>query len=909
MKKLLSVVALLLTFGLGASAQDVEVVDDFVDGDEYKKAWDFTQGLSDETIANLTADKSNWAENGTDGDGNVNNWKNAVKQDASKFWKANGQVIEELRDLKIDIGSNKDNSVHLATTKLRLTRKSTKLTFHPLKNGQKIKVVGRSANSTATNRGIAPVQSYIKFLPEESSPQYNGACIFLGNQVEGSEGTYTFVWQVVTEETEPVDVQFQLTPDAGIDFTLFQIDNGDAPAVEDAKPVAYLYSGSTDEDYAYLFLDGASDRFALEAINVDETTETAETLLAKLEDGKTNRFQAVVVSPTIGADNAYLPELKKLVAFMPMLNLNPNLYEALGYGKAVKTEATTLTVSDVENPNAAFEGFDVSEGLALLTEGGITGVELGDYFANDDVIAKAGETVAMHIHNAKRNAYMLLPLTIEDMLVADADIISTLIPNALQVVVDTKKDVQAVGTPVITPKQENGYTTVTITASNSKEIYYTLDGTDPTVESTVYAEPFMLTEPTTVKAFAIGDGYTDSKIAEKSIVIMVQAAAPEIAVTREAGKSTITLSSADEGVSIYFNFSGITTADNSQLYTEPIELTEPATITVLVSGGDFLPSDIVSKFIGINGIDNTNIRMDEVLHFDANQTDWFINDPEACGEETPKASAYYFWGKSAWNYYDIEHPTGEKQDVNEDGSPKYDDEGQPVMIPTYDPDPNAVREILPLNDNGWKLRSAGQVLTGELTLSFENAVGNGRANRYADEAIDFITTPTKGCITFGAKQSGEPYTASIETTKKIQAPFDVVVLCGNGNSGGAGVLEIQVSANGEEWTSLGELKMASTQRYIKRTRVSYDGSDEVFVRVAQTGGGTKAQVYDIIVLNHGEESAQYSEETMGVSEVKSDQHAKVVGIYSINGVRTQQLTRGLNIVVNADGSVRKVMSK
>ena len=388
MKKLLSVVLLLLTCAVGANAQDVEVIDDFVAGDDYKKSWDFTQGLSDETIANLAADKTNWADNGTDGDGNVNNWKNAVKQDASKFWKANGQVIEELRDLKIDIGSNKDNSVHLATTKLRLTRKSTKLTFHPLKNGQKIKVVGRSANSTATNRGIAPVQSYIKFLPEESSPQYNGACIFLGNQVEGSEGTYTFVWQVVTEETEPVDVQFQLTPEAGIDFTLFQIDNGDAPAVEDAKPVAYLYSGNTDEDLAYIYLEGASDRFALEAINVDETTETAETLLAKLEDGKTNRFQAVVVSPTIGADNAYLPELKKLVAFMPMLNLNPNLYEALGYGKAVKTEATTLTVSD--------DGKGMQEG----TEGmGLQNIRerIAPYKGQTNIVTANGKGTDIHI--------------------------------------------------------------------------------------------------------------------------------------------------------------------------------------------------------------------------------------------------------------------------------------------------------------------------------------------------------------------------------------------------------------------------------------------------------------------------------------------------------------------------------
>ena len=899
MKKLLSIMALFLMCAVGANAQDVE----------YKKTWDFTQGWSDETKADLNAD-ANWVSNRTNAEtGETTGWKDNAKMSGTLT--ANGNEIAELKGLVFGTAGLGNNGNYLLDpASFRMSRKNMEVSFPKLKNGQTITIVGRSANKDATDRGIAPKQDYIKFLTEESSPQTNNKCLFLGGNVAGSEGTYTFVWKVETESEDAVDVTFQLTPSGGIDFTLFMIDQGDAPAVKEAQPIAYLYSGALDDDYAYAYLSGDS-RFALTEINVDDTEETAETLLAKQEDGKTNRFQAVVVSPTIGADNAFLPEIKKLVAFMPMLNLNPNLYEALGYGKAVKTETNILTVADVENPNAAFEGLDITEGLALLTDGTITGVELGDYFAADDVIATAGETVAMHIHNAKRNAYMLLPLTIEDMAAADQDIIAALIPNALQVVVDTKKDVQAVGTPVITPTQENGYTTVTITAANSKKIFYTIDGTDPTEESTVYTDALTFTAPTTVKAFAIGDGYTDSKIASKDIIIMTQAAAPEIAVAREAGKSTISLSAADEGVSIYFNFNGVTKSADSQLYTEPIELTEPATITVLVEGGDFLPSDVVSKFIGIDGIDNTNIRMDEVLHFDANQTDWFINDPEASGEATPKASAYYFWGKSAWNYYDTTQELSREPVVDEEtGEQKVDPEtGELVWNITYAVDPNAVREILPLNANGWKLRSAGQVLTGELTLSFENAVGNGRTNRYAEEAIDFITIPTKGCITFGAKVSGEPYTASIETTDKLAGPFDVVVMCGNGNNGSAGQMEVQVSENGTDWTKVGDLKMAATQRYIKRTRLSYDETKEVFVRVAQTGGGTKAQVYDIIVLNHGEQSAQYSEETMGVSEVKSDQRAKVVGIYSINGVRTQQLTRGLNIVVNADGSVRKVMSK
>jgi hypothetical protein len=34
-----------------------------------------------------------------------------------------------------------------------------------------------------------------------------------------------------------------------------------------------------------------------------------------------------------------------------------------------------------------------------------------------------------------------------------------------------------------------------------------------------------------------------------------------------------------------------------------------------------------------------------------------------------------------------------------------------------------------------------------------------------------------------------------------------------------------------------------------------------------------------------------------------------MGIYNINGIRQQTLHRGLNIVVNGDGTVKKVMVK
>ena len=877
MKKVF-IFALLSMFAISMSAQE-------------KKTWNFEGGLSEETIANLKADAANWAENGSDAEGNVNNWKNSVKQSADSYWMANGVVIEELRGLLIDIGSNKDNSMHLATTKLRLTRKSTKITFPKLANGQTIKVVGRSANGTATDRGIAPVQDYLKFQAGESSSLYGGKCIFVGNQVDGSEGTYTFVWKVETEGTDSVDVQFQLTPDAGIDFTLFQIDNGDGPSVEGPQPVGYLYSGDIDSDNVYTTLDGSSS-FEMTAIDVANTTATADSL---------RKFQAVVIASSIAPTDSYVSTLKDVVAFVPTLNLNTAIYETLGYGKAVESTTGTLTVQ-TEN-ETLFEGIDTTTGIDLLPGGVITGVELGDYFANDDIIATAGDVVAMHMHNAKRNAYLLLPLSAEDLMNSDVDLVIQFLPQALQTVLDTKRDVVAVGKPVITLTQLNGSTTVSIAATNSQAIYYTIDGSEPTLESTPYTGEFTLDKAATVKAFAIADGYLNSEVVSKEVAIFVNAAAPEISLSREQGKTTITISSATEGAKLYFNFNNAQTPALSQEYKEPIVLTEPAMIYALATAEGYLNSDISGKYVGIDGIDAQTIRIDTLAHFDANQEDWFIND--ATVEGAGNASAYYFWGKNAWNYY--------SEEVDHEETVKGSD-GQDSTVIVYKPNPESLMIINPLNENGWVLKSQGQVLTGELQLKPDGGgVGNGATGRFVEEAIDYIGTITTGVITFGAKKDGEPYTGRIESTGKFAGPFDVVVFCGNGNGSGAGVLEIQTSTDGENWAALGTLNMASTQRYIKRTRASYEGTDEVYVRVAQVGGGTKAQVYDIYVLNNGELSKAYTEEAAGITTVEPAGKVVRTEVYSLNGTRVGKTGRGISIVrqTYADGSVvtKKVVMK
>lgn len=71
-------------------------------------------------------------------------------------------------------------------------------------------------------------------------------------------------------------------------------------------------------------------------------------------------------------------------------------------------------------------------------------------------------------------------------------------------------------TPVITFENE----TVSITAEEGAKIYYTLDGTAPTNESTLYTAPFTLTATATVKAIAYVDGKDASSVASKECAVV-----------------------------------------------------------------------------------------------------------------------------------------------------------------------------------------------------------------------------------------------------------------------------------------------------------------------------------------------------------------------------------------------------
>ena len=109
------------------------------------------------------------------------------------------------------------------------------------------------------------------------------------------------------------------------------------------------------------------------------------------------------------------------------------------------------------------------------------------------------------------------PFTLAETTTVKAIAVKEGMDNSAVAVATFTKVVPTAATPTITPNGGTFETSVEVTlacATEDAAIYYTLDGTDPTAESTLYAEAFTLAETTTVKAIAVKEGLANSAVAE-----------------------------------------------------------------------------------------------------------------------------------------------------------------------------------------------------------------------------------------------------------------------------------------------------------------------------------------------------------------------------------------------------------
>lgn len=147
--------------------------------------------------------------------------------------------------------------------------------------------------------------------------------------------------------------------------------------------------------------------------------------------------------------------------------------------------------------------------------------------------------------------------------------------------------------PVFTPSSCT-FTTetfdVSIAAEDDATIYYTLDGSTPTVESIEYNGAITLTETTTVKAIAVKDGYEDSEVVEATYTKRVlQEGQIEDYLTvdliGETGSSYTSWSDKRSNSTAVYAGQSISNADNIQLRSDKDKNNNYSGVVTTTSGG------------------------------------------------------------------------------------------------------------------------------------------------------------------------------------------------------------------------------------------------------------------------------------------------------------------------------------
>lgn len=688
---------------------------------------------------------------------------------------------------------------------------------------------------------------------------------------------------------ESVDVTFQAT--AGIHLYRICVDQelfDDEPVVEKDK-VAYIYdSGFEGYDKA---ADMPLDLITYELPNRIENMELVEIDAAQADGSVTKdslmAFKAVVVSGAMRKDNSMAQTVKEAVAYVPMVNLSPELYETWGYAKAVKTGMNTLYVDTTAAKSTLFEPSSASTRPYVDEDGNFSMFISGDgaagydapqgaYFANDSVLAWAGSTPVIHVHNMERNAYIMVPYTYP-MGEPDESFIDIL-PNAIKMVMQTKKAVVKTAKPTVTTTLKKLATEVKFDCSTPNTTYrYTTDGSDPATNGTAYTGPFLITEAgTIVKVVAQGDGYLPSDVVSSDPVeVKDQVATPVISVAQETGKSTVTIECATTGAEIYYNFSGVADPAAAELYLEPITMTQHSTVYAFATNYELVQSEVASCLVTVPG---ESVRIDTLAYMNSNDEAYPTGD--IC---------------KAFSYYTTE------QAVDGAGQPLYDDLGNPIYLPSD--------SVFYLDfGNGWAVGSMGQRINNQTTAATAE-VGTGvygpltiADHGATDGAMSFLTT----------KSDTDPASAWLQSTVKLQAPFDVVVfMTGQGAYGDSNSLELLVSPDSTQWTSLGMFTTIEMKN-IERKVMSYEGSDNVYIKLRSVcdegmkSTAIRTMIFDLMVLNHGKLSEEYEDMVSGISNAQPDGEIVRTEIYSLSGTRLPAMKRGINIVkeVYANGTVK-----
>jgi hypothetical protein len=158
---------------------------------------------------------------------------------------------------------------------------------------------------------------------------------------------------------------------------------------------------------------------------------------------------------------------------------------------------------------------------------------------------------------------------------------------------------QSAASPQMSPGAESfaGSLTVSITdATAGATIYYTLDGSTPTVSSAVYTTSITIAATTTIQAIAIATGYFQSAVTSEAYVGSLQVSAPTFS---QAGGTystpqSVAISDTTAGAAIYYTTNGTTPTTSSTKYTTALAVSATETLEAIAVAAGYANSPVTT---------------------------------------------------------------------------------------------------------------------------------------------------------------------------------------------------------------------------------------------------------------------------------------------------------------------------
>jgi hypothetical protein len=160
-------------------------------------------------------------------------------------------------------------------------------------------------------------------------------------------------------------------------------------------------------------------------------------------------------------------------------------------------------------------------------------------------------------------------------------------------------------TPVLTPGAESFSGSLAVSMSDATAaatIYYTLDGSTPTVGSPVYSAPITISATTTIQAMASAPGYDQSAAASGTYVDSSQVSTPVFSpasgiITQPV---SVTISDSTTGTTIYYTTNGTTPTTSSTVYAGPVAVSTSETLNAIAAAPGLMNSAVGSASYTLN---------------------------------------------------------------------------------------------------------------------------------------------------------------------------------------------------------------------------------------------------------------------------------------------------------------------